>query len=960
MDYKDTLNLPKTDFSMKADLGKKEPEILKFWDKIHLYEKMREKNKGNPKYILHDGPPYANGHVHIGTALNKILKDIVIKYKTLRGYNTPYIPGWDCHGLPVEFQLFKELGISKNEIRQLEFRQKAKDYALHFIGVQREEFKRLGVFGDWEHPYLTLDPLYEAKIIEVFGQLAEQGYIYKDLKPVYWCATCETALAEAEVEYDNVQSPAIYVRFKITKDPSAIFPDGYQKWIAIWTTTPWTLPGNVAVAVSCNEDYTFLLDERNKDAYLVGIGSPAFKQDEATIKFETAFPNTVKGSDLENMEYKHPFLDRIGKIVCADFVTMKDGSGCVHIAPGHGEEDYSLVEKYNLPVISPVDDKGRLTKEAGIAVGKIVCSYSQKVSDSEADYEIINYLQENNFLISNWIGRTVLSSLHEPRWRSKASGLEHSYPHCWRCKNPVIFRATEQWFLDIDKNKLRQEILDEIKKVEWVPAIGRNRISAMMEVRPDWCLSRQRFWGVPLPIFYCKECGEPLMSKKSIKVVQELFGKEGSDAWFKYEAENILPKNVRCSKCKGDKFRKETDILDVWFDSGASYAAVVQTHQDLLFPSDLYLEGSDQHRGWFQHSLITAMGTLKKSPFKTVLTHGFVVDGEGKKMSKSLGNTIGPEEVINQGGADILRLWVSSQNYTEDIRISPEILDHLTDAYRKIRNTIRFLLGNLYDFKKEDRLSYQELLDVDRFMFSKLQKLIDEVTLSYEEFEYYRVFRLLYNFCTVDLSAFYLDISKDRLYTFKAKSRERLSAQTLIFEIAETVIKMLAPIISFTAEESWNYLRMGEESIFLSNWPRIRKECVDEKLEERWSKILALKESVNKELEAERKKSVIGNSLEAKVEIYTSDQKTSDFLNSDENAWKMVFIVSGFQLERVEKEDYAKIELMETNIEGLGSLKIRIVKAEGKKCSRCWNYSESVGLNAKYPELCERCVKQIK
>lgn len=941
MDYKDTLNLPKTDFSMKADLTKKEPEILKFWDKIHLYEKIREKSKGKTKYILHDGPPYANGHVHIGTALNKILKDIVVKYKTMRGYDAPYVPGWDCHGLPVEFQLFKDLGISKNEISQLEFRKKAKDYALHFMEIQREEFKRLGAIGDWEHPYLTLEHNYESKIVGVFGELAKQGFIYKDLKPVYWCATCETALAEAEVEYIEKKAPSIFVKFPVINSGKKF---GITEPVSflIWTTTPWTLVANEAIAIHPDYDYDFVC--MNKEIIIVAKerwNRELCSRLGGEINYEIKL--SEKGNNLAGISCNHPiYHDKISNTILADFVTLEDGTGCVHIAPGHGEEDYQVGKKTGLPIFSPVDERGRYTNKApNFLIGKSVVEWGTNT-------EILNFLEEKGLLCRIFSNITDLTEI-----------ITHSYPHCWRCKNPIIFRATEQWFLDIDKNELRRKILDEIKNVKWVPAIGKNRIAAMMEMRPDWCLSRQRYWGVPLPIFYCEKCDEPLMTGESMKAVQELFGREGSDAWFKYEAEDILPKNTKCLKCNENRFRKETDILDVWFDSGVSYEAVVRSHPDLSFPSDLYLEGSDQHRGWFQHSLITAMGTLKKGPFKTVLTHGFVVDGEGRKMSKSLGNVTGPAEVINQGGADILRLWVSSQNYTEDIRISAEILGHLADAYRKIRNTIRFLLGNLYDFKKEAKISCNELEEIDRFMLGRLQRLIGEVTSSYEEFEFYRAFRLLYNFCTVDLSAFYLDVSKDRLYTFKTKSRERLSAQTLILEVAQALTKMLFPLISFTSEESWGYLGAAEESIFLSDWPEVKKEWIDDRLEDRWSRILTLRGSVNRELEIKRKEAVIGNSLESRIEFYTLDDGVFNFLNLNENLWKTVFIVSQVQIKKLAEDDYAKNEFSEVNIEGLGSLKLGVQKSKGKKCSRCWNYSESIGLNTGHPELCERCVKQI-
>jgi len=940
MDYRETLNLPKTDFPMKANLAKKEPEILKFWNEIRLYEKIREKNKGRQKYILHDGPPYANGHVHIGTALNKILKDVVVKYKAMCGYDTPYIPGWDCHGLPVEFQLFKELGISRNEIDQLEFRKKAHDYALHFMNIQREEFKRLGLIGDWEHPYLTMEPAYEAKIIEVFWELVDRGYIYKGLKPVYWCPTCETALAEAEVEYKEKQSPSIFVRFPVI-DSEKLFP-GIKGPVSflIWTTTPWTLVANEAIALHPEYIYDFV--GMNGEVLIVAKerwNRELHSKLGGGIDFEIV--DSREGKSLAGIFCRHPFYpQKASRTILEDFVTLEEGTGCVHTAPGHGEEDYEAGKRNGLQIFSPVDSRGRYTQEApDFLRGK-------SVLDISTNQEVVNFLKEKNLI-------------HEimPNTANYIEFITHSYPHCWRCSTPIVFRATEQWFLGMDRNNLRQRVLEEIKKVNWIPGIGQNRISSMIEVRPDWCISRQRYWGVPLPIFYCEKCGKVLMTRESVGAVKKLFEREGSDAWFKYEAKEILPEDIKC-ECGGTDFRKETDILDVWFDSGVSYEAVVRNTPELSFPSDLYLEGSDQHRGWFQHSMIPSVAILEKSPFKSVLTHGFVVDGEGRKMSKSLGNVINPEEVIQKYGVDILRLWVVSQDYTEDIRISDEILEHLVDAYRKIRNTIRFLLANLYDFKEKDSIPYSSLPEIDRFMLSRLQAIIEEITSLYENFEFHRVFRILYNYCVMDLSAFYLDVLKDRLYTFRADSKERRSAQTVLREILFVIVRSFAPILSFTAQEVWKYMGFQPRSPLLADWVEPRKEYIDKNLESRWEKILEIRQAVYKELETIRREGIIGNSLEAKVEIYTYEDTAFEFLDSYKD-WASVFIVSQARCVKLERKDYNLKNAEEVLIKGIGKIKIEAGHAEGKKCSRCWNYSKTVASDRRYPELCDRCIVQI-
>ncbi len=732
MNYKDTLNLPKTDFPMKADLPKREPDMLNSWKEKDIYAHIRGKFKGKPKYILHDGPPYANGDIHIGHALNKTLKDIVVKYKTMRGFDAPYVPGWDCHGLPVEHQLFKELKISKGQIGQLEFRKKAADYALRYVGIQKEQFKRLGVFGDWEDPYLTLSPGYVAGIMRSFAKLVEGGYVYKGRKPVNWCTRCETALAEAEVEYADHTSPSVYVKFQI-KDTK--IKDG-RHFLIIWTTTPWTLVANVAIAVHPEMSYVSI--KVGEETFFIAQDLLNIVLEKLNIK-EYKKISALKGRDLEGLNYIHPFLKREGKVVLANYVSNEEGTGCVHTAPGHGMEDFMTGQKYGLPTIMPVNEKGLFDDTAGELSGMHVF----KANDA-----IIERLKKDGNLLNS-------------------ATISHSYPHCWRCKSPVIFRATVQWFINVDHNGLRKKTLEAVKGVKWVPSVGEKRISAMIETRPDWCLSRQRYWGVPIPAFYCEGCELPVLDAKAIDRVADMMEKEGSDVWFARTAEELLPPGFKCPECKKDKFRKEEDILDVWFDSGVSHQSVIRARPGLQFPADLYLEGSDQHRGWFQSAILTSMPIEGRPPFKNVLTHGFVVDGEGRKMSKSLGNVVSPQDVIKTHGADVLRLWVASCDYYEDIRISKEILERTSEAYRKIRNTARFILGNLYDFDPvKDRVGHEELLGFDKWAVSKACSLIEEITKYYDDFEFHKVFRALYNFCTVELSSFYLDVLKDRLYTY--------------------------------------------------------------------------------------------------------------------------------------------------------------------------------------------------
>jgi isoleucyl-tRNA synthetase len=905
MDYSKTVYLPKTDFPMKANLSQREPEILKFWDKIDIYKKILEKNKGKKTYILHDGPPYANGHIHLGTALNKILKDIVIKYKAVSGFYTPFIVGWDCHGMPIEHQVFKEIGKKKNEVDIKELRKKATDYAKKFVNIQREEFKRLGVFADWENPYLTLSPAYEAEIINSFGKLYLSNYIYQTYKPIFWCITCETALAEAEIEYYEKKSPSIYVKFKIIDDKGLNL--GENSYFLIWTTTPWTLPGNTGIAL--NPEFKYILFENENEKIII-----AEKRKEEISKIigkEIKVLMEFDAGQLSGIICKNPVIERKSRVILAEFVSGDEGTGCVHTAPGHGEEDYYAGLKNGLEIISPVNEKGEFTDEAGEFKGLNVF---------KADKIIIEKLKNN--------GSLVLSD-----------EIVHSYPFCWRCKNPVIYRSTTQWFLKIDHNDLRKKMLEEIKKVKWYPEEGENRISSMISLRPDWCLSRQRLWGVFIPVFYCNGCKKAVLTEEILEKLIKLVRENGSDVWIEKSEKELLPDNFKCPYCNGESFKKEMDILDVWFDSGVSHIAVLKEENDLRWPSDLYLEGSDQHRGWFQTSLITSCGIFGSAPYKEVLTHGFVVDGYGRKMSKSLGNVITPDEIIKNYGAEILRLWSIFENYQEDIRISDEILKNVINSYRVVRNTIRFLLGNIYDFKREEEISYDKLFEVDRYAIERLKLLKKRVKEYYENFAFNKVFEEIYNFCNISLSSFYLDYLKDRLYTYSKNSIERKSAQTTLNKILRELLIMIAPIFSFTAEEAYQFIPYEKkESIFLEDFPEI--EDIDENLIERWNRFFEIRKIVLKKIEEKREEKIIGSSLQAKV-IIKCDKDTYEFLNS---FYKLntLFIVS-------------EVELYEGE-----NLEVIVERTENKKCERCWIYFPEVGKNSEFPDLCEKCINVIK
>lgn len=919
--YKKTLNLPHTDFPMRAKLPQREPEVLRYWDEICLYEKCCEQAQGKPKFILHDGPPYANGNLHLGHILNKVLKDIIIRYKTMTGYDAPYVPGWDTHGLPIEQQTIKALKVDRHKIDVTEFRRLCKEYALKYVDIQREEFKRLGVQGDWENPYITLDPAYEAIQIGVFGEMAKRGYIYKGLKPVYWCTSCETALAEAEVEYREDETASIYVLFPV-KDSKGLFEVDEQTYILIWTTTPWTIPGNVAI--SLHPDFKYVLAE--VDGKKLVVAEELLAQ-VADLKGEDDphILGTWQGRELDGIRCAHPFYDRDSVVVLGEHVTLEQGTGAVHTAPAHGLEDFDVCQQNDLPVISLVDGKGRYISEAGIFAGESIWKSNEKV-------------------IAELEGRGLL--YHQGK-------MMHQYPHCWRCKKPLMFRATEQLFASIEG--FRKDALDAIDQVKWIPSWGKDRIHNMVAERGDWCVSRQRVWGVPIPIFYCEDCEATIINDETIARLQKLFAEHGSDVWFERSAAELLPPGFKCPSCGGNTFCKETDTMDVWFDSGSSHMAVLEQRPELKWPADLYLEGSDQHRGWFNSSLCTSVAVRGVAPYKAVLTHGFLVDEDGRKMSKSLGNVISPQELIDKYGADILRLWVTSADYRHDMAVSQSIMKQLSDAYRKIRNTFRFLLSNLYDFEPDqDTVPYEELGMLERWVLFRLHQLIQQVTKAYEDDEFHVVYHAISNFCVVDMSSFYLNVTKDTLYCAAADSKDRHSIQTILFEVADVLVRLLAPVLCFTAEEIWSFLPDTEgklPSVHLTPWPEVNSRYLDPELDEIWEKIFTLRDEVSKVLEEARNDKLIGPSTEALVSLYPGDEETLQFLRQVEEGLPTLFIVSGVALHEIGETAPPEAVQAENNL----PLKIMVEKAPGKKCTRCWLYKESVGAYADHPELCERC-----
>lgn len=917
VDYAKTLNLPKTSFKMKANLAQKEPLTLRDWKKAEIYEKSLK--EGAPFFVLHDGPPYANGDIHIGHALNKILKDIILKYKRLRGYNAPYIPGWDTHGLPIEWKIMEELGEKAKNMTPLQIRQECKKYALKWVEKQKEGFKRLGILGNWDNPYITLRPEYEAEQLKVFKEIYENGYIYKGLKPVYWSPTTETALAEAEIEYKDVTSHSIYVKFEGEKDlTDKLGVD--EASILIWTTTPWTLPANLGVFLHPEFDYGLYKTEKGNLVVAKDLAEDVFK----TLDLSYELLKEFKGTELEYTHYQHPFLDRKGLVMNADYVTIDAGTGAVHTAPGHGADDYNYSLKYNIGILSPVDDRGHMTKEAGKYEGMFY---------AKASKAIVEDLTESGHMLYH-------------------TTFVHSYPHDWRSKKPVIFRATEQWFISIDESDIRENALKALENVEFVPSWGKNRIGSMLETRPDWTISRQRVWGVPIPLFYNRATDEVIYEPEIMDRIIELVKKEGTDIWWKYEAKEIIGDELlEKYNLKDVDIRKERSIMDVWFDSGVSHRSVL-VPRNLPRPADLYLEGSDQHRGWFQSSLLTSIASTKDAPYKRILTHGFTMDGQGRKMSKSLGNTILPKDITEKYGADILRLLVSSVDYREDVRISENILQQMSDAYRRIRNTARFLMGNLNNFDyANDKVDYKDMFEIDKWAMHKLEELKEKTTEYYDKYEFYSLFQEITYFCSMEMSSFYLDIVKDRLYCEGTTSIERRSAQTVLTEVLKVLVRIISPVLSFTADEIWERIPEAlkeEESVHLSKWIEANPEYLNEELAKKWDKIARLRREVNKKLEAERQTGLIGHSLDARVLLNIANAEYSFIKDYTENEVSDLFIVSQVK--------FVNDNLAESEIEGIS---ISVEKASGEKCERCWKYDEEVGHDHNHSDVCPRCAKVL-
>lgn len=919
-DYSSTLNLPKTDFPMRGNLPTKEPETLKAVFENGLYEKILKKNEGHKHFVLHDGPPYANGEIHAGHALNKILKDTIVRYKAMQGFYAPFIPGYDTHGMPTEKKAIEKLGLDRSKIPVTTFRDTCREFTTNYKDIQTEGFKRLGVLGDWAHPYITYDHATEARQIGVFGDMYKKGYIYKGLKPVYWCTDCETALAEAEIEYKDVTGESIYVKFPV-EDSKGLF-DKKDTYMVIWTTTPWTLPGNMGITIGADYEYSMVeLKENKEDAKLERL-IIATELVEKVMKLaeieDYKTVQTFKGSELEGVLCKHPFLDRMSRVVLGSEttvnVTLDEGTGAVHTAPAYGKEDYLQGLKDKLGMVVAVDDKGKQTAEAGEFAGQFY---------AKSNKTITAWLDENGYLL-------------------KAVKIEHSYPHCWRCKKPIIFRATPQWFASVDG--FRDDVLKAIKTVTWHPDWGEDRMSEMIKGRNDWCISRQRTWGVPLPIFYCKDCGEPYVTEESIKKIQDVVRTEGTNAWWAKEAKDLVPEGAKCPKCGCTEFKKETDIMDVWFDSGSTHQSVL-VERGLDYPADLYLEGNDQYRGWFQSSLLTSVAVNGIAPYKEVLCCGFVVDGQGRKMSKSLGNGVSPIDVSNKFGADILRLWALSSDYSMDVNLSDDILKGISDVYRKIRNTARYILGNTYDYDPEKPVAYEDLQEIDKWALTRLNKLIKDCTNDYDTYSFGNCYHDVNQFCVVDMSSFYLDIIKDRLYTEKADSVARRAAQTTMYYILDALVKILTPMISFTAEEIWSAMNHTEkenvESPMLADYPVSNDEWDNKEIAEKWEKIIKIKNIVAKDLELARAEKTIGNSLDAKVTIYAEGEEYK-FLKENEELIKLVLIVSG-------------LEIQENNRKQEEKLGVKVEHATGEKCERCWMYNDHLE-----DGLCPRCKEVLE
>ncbi len=923
-DYNETINLPQTDFPMRGNLPKREPQFIQEWEEEKLYHKIMEHNQGKPMFVLHDGPPYANGNVHMGTAMNKVLKDIILKYKNMSGYQAPYVPGWDTHGLPIELKALKKDGVDPLSITPVELRKLCKEFALSFIGKMEDQFKRLGVLGNWEDPYMTLKPEFEAKQIEIFGAMVKRNFIYKGLKPVYWCPDCKTALAEAEIEYQDDPCRSIYVKFQVTDDKGVFAGMNIPKeqvYFVIWTTTTWTIPGNVAVCLGPEYEYTLV---KTGDQYLVMAKELADVTMKAAGISDYEFVGSFTGKELEYMKVQHPLYDRQSLVIVGDHVTLDSGTGCVHTAPGFGVEDFEVCKNYpELPIIVPVDGDGKLTKEAGEFAG---------LTTDEANKAIAIKLDATGALLA-------------------MEKIVHQYPHCWRCKKPIIFRATEQWFCSVDGFK--DEAIQAIHNVKWIPDWGEGRIVNMVRDRSDWCISRQRTWGVPIPILYCKDCGKPIVNDTTIAAISDLFRREGADAWYTHDVKDFIPDSVVC-ECGCKEFTKETDIMDVWFDSGVSHAAVLDQRPDQHWPADLYLEGADQYRGWFQSSLLTSVAWRGQAPYKAVCTHGWVVDGEGRKMSKSLGNGIEAQEITDQFGADILRLWVASSDYHADVRISKEILKQLSDTYRKIRNTAKYMIGNLYDFNPDtDQLPLDQLTELDRLALVKCNQLMEQAYQAYEDMDFHLVYHAVQNFCTIDLSRFYLDICKDRLYCESKTGALRRSAQTAIYLILDAFTKIIAPILAFTSDEIWKSMphtqNEEKEHVFFNEMSKPFAVSADEAFLNKWDTILKITSDVQKALELKRADKLIGKSLEAAVVLY-ADGELYDFITAHQEELTMTLIVSQVEAAHGQGEFTGDME----------GLSITAKVAQGEKCQRCWKQDVTVGSNHDHPTLCARCAHVVE
>ena len=927
MDYNKTLNLPKTEFPMRAGLPKREPEFLARWEANDQYKKLMEHNEGKPLFVLHDGPPYANGDIHIGHALNKTLKDFIVRYKNMTGFKSPYVPGWDTHGLPTELAARKKAGISaETNISDLELRKICRDTALGFVDIQRESFKRLGVIGEWDNPYITLKKEFEEEQIKVFATMANKGYIYKGLKPVYWCPDCNTALAEAEIEYAEDPCHSIYVKFNVTDDLgklTAMGADLSKTYFVIWTTTTWTLPANVAICVGPDFEYSLI---KSGDEYYVMATDLAASAMEAKGVSDYETLGVIKGSELEYMKTQHPFIDRTSLVIVGDHVTLESGTGCVHTAPGHGIEDFIVCKNYpEIPIIVPVDAKGRLTEEAGMFAG---------LTTEEANKPIALHLEKIGALFA-------------------LKKIEHQYPHCWRCHKPVIFRATSQWFCSVDDFK--DEAVKAAEDVKWFPEWGKDRLQSMVKERADWCISRQRKWGVPIPVVYCQDCGKEIIDNDVMMKVSKIFGEEGSDAWFAHDTDYFLPDGFKCPHCGSDKgFDKEKDIMDVWFDSGSSHAAVCRKRGYLKVPADVYLEGADQYRGWFQSSLLTSVAGGNGAPYKQIITHGWTVDGEGKKMSKSLGNGIAPQEIIEKYGADILRLWVASADYHADIRISPEILKQISDNYRKLRNTARYCLSNLYDFDPDnDMVENDKLEELDKYALMKLDEVLKVSRDAFEVYDYHTAAHSLHTFCVVEMSNFYFDVLKDRLYTSAPESQTRRAAQTVLYKVLDALTLMLTPILAFTADEIWQSMphdkSRNAQSPLFNEIPQPDFIEADADFIAKWERIHSVRYDVQKALELARNEKIIGKPLEAKVELFAQGE-LYDFLKSVEADLPEIFITSSVTVSNGEGE-------VKGDVEGLS---VTVSKADGEKCERCWKFSSTVGSDAEHPTLCVHCASVMK